>query len=122
MEKEFFEIVDTDHAAHYEWGDKCDGWHFVKTDSLSVIKEKMPPGTKETLHYHNKAQQFFYILNGIATFEINGFVCNIEQNKGICIKPGMKHRISNNNNTDLDFIVVSEPKSHGDRVNIDENK
>jgi len=122
MEKELFEIVDTVNAEHYEWGDKCDGWHFVKTDSLSVIRETMPHRTKEALHYHDKAQQFFYILSGIATFEINGLVYNVGQNKGICIKPRIKHRISNNSKTDLEFIVVSEPKSHGDRVNIDENK
>ena len=122
MENELFEIVDTVNSEHYKWGDKCDGWHFVKSDSLSVIKETMPPTTKEALHYHDKAQQFFYILSGIATFEINGLVYNVGQNRGICIKPGIKHRISNNSDTDLEFIVVSEPKSHGDRVNIDENK
>jgi hypothetical protein len=37
MEKEIFKVVDTANAEHYEWGDKCDGWHFVKTDSLSII-------------------------------------------------------------------------------------
>lgn len=122
MEKELLGIVDIANAEHYEWGDKCDGWHFVKTDSLSVIKETMPPTTKEALHYHDKSQQFFYILSGIATFEINGLVYNVGQNRGISIRPGIKHRILNNSDSDLEFIVVSEPKSHGDRVNIDENK
>ncbi len=122
MKKELIEIVDTKNAEHYEWGDKCDGWHFVKTDSLSVIRETMPPGTKEVHHYHEKAQQFFYILSGTATFEINGLVYSVEQNKGILIKPKMKHRIWNNSNSDLEFIVVSEPKSHGDRIIMDDSK
>jgi mannose-6-phosphate isomerase-like protein (cupin superfamily) len=122
MKKELFRIVDTANAEHYEWGEKCDGWHFVKTDSLSVIRETMPSMTKEMLHYHDKAKQFFYILSGIATFEINGLIYNVGQNRGIWIKPRIKHRISNNSDTDLEFLVISEPKSHGDRVNIDENK
>jgi mannose-6-phosphate isomerase-like protein (cupin superfamily) len=122
MEKELFKVVDTANAEHYEWGDKCDGWHFVKTDSLSIIKETMPSMTKEKLHYHERAQQFFYILSGVATFEINELRFTVGQNNGIHIKPGFKHMISNNAKSDLEFLVISEPKSHGDRINIDEIK
>lgn len=82
----------------------------------------MPPSTKEILHYHDKAQQFFYIISGNATFEIDGLFYDVGKNKGICIKPGIKHRILNNSNIDLEFIVVSEPKSYGDRVNLDVSK
>jgi mannose-6-phosphate isomerase-like protein (cupin superfamily) len=121
MEKESMKIVDTFTADHYNWGSNCDGWHFVKSDSLSVIKERMPALTKEKLHYHRKAQQFFYILSGVATFEIDGLFYEVEQNKGISIKPGIVHGVSNNRDSDLEFIVVSEPESHGDRVNISNN-
>lgn len=120
MENKHLGVVDINHAEHYKWGDNCDGWHFVKSDCLSVIKERMPRMAKERLHYHEKAQQFFYILSGVATFEVNGKIIHVNQNQGISIKPGNKHRISNNGDSDLEFIVISEPKSHGDRVNIDE--
>jgi hypothetical protein len=39
--------------------------------SLSVKQERMPAGTSEALHYHEHAQQFFFILKGTATFEID---------------------------------------------------
>ena len=118
MEKELVKIVDTSNTEHYQWGEGCDGWHLVKTDSLSVIREKMPPLTKEVLHYHAKSQQFFYILSGMATFEMDGKEFHIGPNKGIHIKPNTKHSVSNNGETDLEFIVVSKPKSHGDRYNL----
>lgn len=112
-------IVDTTNAEHYNWGNNCDGWHFVKSDDLSVIRETMPAAAAEKLHYHKNAQQFFYILSGMATFEIDGTVYSVTAGKGISIKPGARHRISNNFNSDLEFLVVSEPKSHGDRVDIE---
>lgn len=114
------EIVDITNAEHYTWGDNCDGWHLVKSGNLSVIRETMPPMTKEKLHYHARAQQFFYIIAGMATFEINGTVFNVSQSQGIRVEPGARHRISNNTGSALEFIVISEPKSHGDRVNIDD--
>ena len=112
-------ILSTDNAEHYTWGQNCDGWHLLKSDTLSVIQERMPPNTGEQLHYHHKAQQLFYILSGIATFEVDGVVETAGANHSIHIKPNTKHCIFNNGDVDLCFLVISEPKSHGDRVNLD---
>ena len=115
---ELMKTIDTSNSEQYSWGDNCIGWHFIKSDNLSIIRESMPPMTMEKLHYHEKAQQFFYILSGLATFEINGSIYYVKDNKGILIQPGARHRILNNADTPLEFLVVSEPKSHGDRIEI----
>lgn len=107
-----------ENAEHYIWGDNCDGWHLLKADSLSVIQERMPKGTLESLHFHEKSQQFFYILKGVATFELEGEFFDVNANQGFHIQPNQKHRISNNTENDLEFLVISEPKSHGDRINL----
>ena len=102
---------------HYTWGDNCDGWVFVNTDELSVKQERMPQQTVETLHYHEKAQQFFFILKGIATFEVEGKLFTVKANEGFYIYPGTKHRIVNNSNEDLEFILSSQPSTNKDRFN-----
>ena len=79
----------------------------------------MPPGTEEALHFHHKSQQFFYILTGTATFEIEGATIKVDANEGIHIKPNQQHKIKNDSNADLHFLVISEPMAHGDRINID---
>ena len=112
-------VTSTDNAEHYIWGDGCDGWHLLKSGSLSVIQERMPSETREQLHYHHKAQQVFYILSGAATFEVDGEVIEVKANQSLHIKPGTKHRIMNKSSEDLHFLVISEPKAHGDRVNLD---
>jgi hypothetical protein len=53
--------VDAATAEHYVWGNGCDGWHLLKTEGLSVIKERVPPGESERAHLHTKARQFFFI-------------------------------------------------------------
>src|ERR1700749_2717888 len=110
-------ITSIHNAEHYTWGSQCDGWHLLKSDTLSVIQERMPPGTCEQLHYHERAQQVFFILSGTATFEVEGEGKTVSANQSVHIKPGVKHRILNNSYEDLHFLVISEPKSHGDRVN-----
>jgi len=111
-------ITSTDNAEHYTWGTNCDGWPLLRSDSLSVIEERMPPGTSEQLHYHERAQQVFYILSGTATFEVEGELKTVNARQSIHIKPNTKHRIFNSEDVDLHFLVISEPKSQGDRVNL----
>jgi mannose-6-phosphate isomerase-like protein (cupin superfamily) len=105
-------------ARHYNWGGDCDGWHLVDTDSLSVIEERIPPGGGEASHYHERAQQLFYILDGVATFETDGVSATVRPGEGYHVLPGKRHRIRNEGMEDLRFLVISQPRSHGDRVNV----
>ncbi len=102
---------------HYQWGSDCDGWNLVDEDSLSVKQELMSPGTKEVKHYHQLAQQFFYILQGKATFEIEDSIIEINKGEGLHIEPGKKHRILNETGEDLEFILCSQPSTNNDRIN-----
>lgn len=106
----------TDSAEHYCWGDGCDGWHLVNTPALSVIQERMPPGTAEQYHYHERAQQFFYVLSGEATFEVAGQRLTVAAGAGLHVPAGAPHRILNLGANDLHFTVTSQPHAHGDRV------
>ncbi len=108
--------IDRESAEHYGWGDQCDGWHLLKSDGLSIIEERMPPGTAEVCHYHERAEQFFYVIDGEASMELAEGRMVLAAGQGIRVKAGMPHRISNRSDTDLRFIVVSSPMSHGDRV------
>ena len=104
---------------HYKWGSDCDGWNLVEEDSLSVKQELMPGGTKEVKHYHQTAQQFFYILKGKATFEIEDSTIAINQGEVLHIEAGKKHRIINEGQQDLDFFLCSQPSTKNDRINCD---
>jgi mannose-6-phosphate isomerase-like protein (cupin superfamily) len=103
-------------AEHYTWGDSCDGWHLVKDKKLSVIEEQMPAGTSEVLHYHGRAQQFFFVLSGETVVEVEGCEIRLAAGEGLGILPGVPHRIRNESKEPVQFLVVSQPPSHGDRV------
>lgn len=111
-------ILSRDNAIHhYTWGNNCDGWVLVDTDTLSVKQERMPAQTAEALHYHQNAQQFFFILKGIATFEVENESYTVYAGQGFHIKPGKQHRILNNTAEDIEFILSSQPSTNNDRFN-----
>ena len=110
-------IVNIENTDHYKWGNDSDGWHLLNSENLSVIEENVPPEEKEERHYHNESQQFFYILSGVAHLEISGKVFEIHAGSGIHVPAKEPHQLINNGEVNLRFLVISQPKSHGDRVN-----
>lgn len=108
--------ISIDKAEHYNWGGNCDGWHLAKNEILSVIQERVPPGSSETSHFHEISRQFFYILEGEGTIEFKGEAVKLLKNEGIEIPPGTAHKFRNNSAEDVTFLVISSPHSHGDRT------
>jgi len=103
-------------AAHYTWGAGCDGWHLLRTSELSVIQERMPPSTEETNHHHTRARQFFFVPRGELQVEVAGVPHLLGPFTGLEIPPGVPHQPRNVGQVAAEFLVVSQPPSHGDRV------
>jgi mannose-6-phosphate isomerase-like protein (cupin superfamily) len=107
-------------AEHYKWGGPqgtaCDGWHLVKTPELSVIEELMPPGTSEARHSHVHARQFFYVLEGELTMEVEHHDFVLQAGEGLEVSPGQRHQAMNRSTKSVRMLVTSHPPSHGDRT------
>ena len=111
--------INMNNAEHYTWGDACDGWRLVNSPELSIIEERMPPHTAERLHFHHKADQFFYVLSGEAQMEIDNQLVTIAARNGIFIEHGRTHKIHNNSDQDVMFLVISRPTTRGDRQELE---
>jgi Uncharacterized conserved protein, contains double-stranded beta-helix domain len=75
----------------------------------------MPAGTSEVRHWHARARQFFYVLSGTLTMEVEGVRHRLAARTGIELSPGTAHQALNEDAADVEFLVVSMPPSHGDR-------
>lgn len=108
------------NAEHYQWGGPqgtdCDGWHLVRTPELSVIEERMPASSEEVRHAHRRARQFFYLLAGELTMEVEGREHTLLCGDGLEVAPGWWHQAMNRSGEEVRFVVVSQPPSHGDRI------
>ncbi len=109
--------VSTQTAEYYTWGEHCDGWHLLKCSELSVIQEQMPPQTSEVTHSHTRSRQFFYVISGTLSILCDGKLHKLTAEHGLQIDPTIVHRVFNDSNIDVRFIVISSPPSHQDRIN-----
>jgi mannose-6-phosphate isomerase-like protein (cupin superfamily) len=113
--------ISTANAEHYTWPsvirpNLCDGWHLHRSDALSVIEERMPSGTAEQRHMHQRATQFFYVLAGELTIELDGEEHCLAPCTGLSVPAQAPHQVFNHGSEDARFLVISQPPSRGDRI------
>lgn len=109
-------MISRNNAEHYIWGENCDGWRLIDEEDRSIIHECMPAGTSEIRHHHKKATQFFFILSGIMSIELNGIMYELKKYDGIEVKSLIPHQVFNTSDKDLEFLVVSQPNTRNDRI------
>ncbi|MFC3831565.1 MULTISPECIES: cupin domain-containing protein [Deinococcus] len=105
-------------SPHYIWADVCDGWKLVDTPGLNVIQERMPTGTQEVRHQHSRVRQFFYVLRGELTLDVDGAAQVIPAGSGLEVQPGQVHQARNESGADVEFLVISDGISRDDRVEV----
>lgn len=108
-------IVSTANAPHYTWASICDGWRLASAPTLSVIQERMPPGTAEERHRHSRVRQFFFVLGGVLTLEVEGTAHRLGPRQGLEVAPGQVHQARNEGEGDAEFLVISDGVSREDR-------
>ena len=107
-------------AQHFNWGDSCEGWWLKDSGNFVVVEEKMPPGTSEVMHYHEKTEQFFYVLEGRLKMECNQEIYDLKPYEGITVKARSVHRVFNSSTQEVRFLVISSQNSRDDRVDVEE--
>jgi mannose-6-phosphate isomerase-like protein (cupin superfamily) len=108
-------VVTRASAEHYVWGDAADGYRRLNHADLSVVEERMPPGSREVRHRHGRARQLFFVLDGALQVECDGVVHALERGASLEVPPGVAHAVHNASPADAWFLVISSPTSAGDR-------
>lgn len=102
-------------APHYTWGRRCEGWRLVDREDLSVIEERVPPGSYEEWHVHDRARQLLYVLSGQAEMRTAVGVAQLGPGVGFEVPPGVAHQFANVGESDVVFLVTNTPATRGDR-------
>lgn len=108
-------VISTLTAPHSTWASICDGWHLTSAPTLSVIQERMPPGTAEERHRHSRVRQLFFVLGGVLTPEVEGETHRLTARQGLEVAPGQVHQARNDSEGDAEFLVISDGISREDR-------
>ena len=104
-------VVDTNspEVEHYQWAAGCEAWVLMDTPSVTIKEERMAPGTREQLHLHKNAAQFFYIPEGKAVFYLEGKAHHLRASQGLQVSAISSHNIANESNDPVRILVTTTP-------------
>lgn len=111
-------VVSAATATRRAWGDGCAAWPLVDTPALLVVEERMPPGTAEIPHRHERATQTFYVLRGTLTMDVAGVAHPVSARQCVTVPAGVAHQARNDGDGPVDFLVIASPPTTGDRVDL----
>ncbi|MCB1226629.1 MAG: cupin domain-containing protein [Verrucomicrobiales bacterium] len=60
----------------------------------SLAEATLPPGTATQRHYHQRSEEFYFILEGTGTMEIDGETRPVSPGDAILIPPGTWHQLT----------------------------
>ena len=69
----------------------------------------IPPGCSSIHHYHNEAEETYYILSGRARLIVNDKEYILTSEDAVLIMPPEKHQIFSIGDENLEFIAVCAP-------------
>ena len=78
----------------------------------------MPAHTSEERHYHQRSRQFFFVLSGTATLEVNDEEITLGPQEGVEVPPLTPHQMFNKSEEAIEYMVISQPTTRGDRVSV----
>jgi mannose-6-phosphate isomerase-like protein (cupin superfamily) len=83
----------------------------------SLAEARVAPGATTTPHFHPKAEEIYYILEGTGQMRLGDETQTVGPGDAIAIPPGQVHSITNTGRTTLKFLCCCAPGyEHGDTV------
>lgn len=86
----------------YWFGDK--NFTHENTLKMSIVS----PGKSTHAPHRHPEEEFFYILEGRATFYLDGKTVEVGPNTSLYCPPNSEHGISNAGQTDLKYLVIKK--------------
>lgn len=81
----------------------------------SLAQATVPSGSATQRHYHQRSEEFYYILSGRGSMEIDGEIREVGPGDAILIPPGAWHQITAGVAAPLVFLCCCAPAySHED--------
>jgi mannose-6-phosphate isomerase-like protein (cupin superfamily) len=86
----------------------------------SLAEARLPPGGATQPHYHPRAEEIYYLLEGRGRMQLEGEVREVGPGDAIAIPPGQRHQITNIGEGTLCFLCCCAPAyEHDDTIMVE---
>jgi len=82
----------------------------TKTENLGARLWCLPPNRASTLHKHIRAEEFYFVLEGVGRIRVGDETLTVPKHGGLLVGPDQLSQVFNDTETDVLWLIVGAPE------------
>src|SRR5215471_19580797 len=83
----------------------------TKSEILGARLWRLPPKSANTLHKHARAEEFYFVVEGVGRMRIENQTITVPQYGGVLVGPSKLRQVFNDQETDVLWLIVGAPEA-----------
>jgi mannose-6-phosphate isomerase-like protein (cupin superfamily) len=82
----------------------------TKSKNLGARLWRLPPNSANTLHKHIRAEEFYFVLEGVGRIRIGDETLTVSKHGGVLVGPDQLRQVFNDTEDDVLWLIVGAPE------------
>ena len=82
----------------------------TKSEILGARLWRFPPKSANTLHKHVRAEEFYFVLEGVGRIRVGDETLTVPVHGGVLVGPQMMRQVFNDTDADALWLIVGAPE------------
>jgi len=82
----------------------------TRSENLSARLWRLPPKSANTLHRHVRAEEFYFVLEGVGRLRVGDNTLTVPKHGGALVGPGQLRQVFNDTESDVLWLIVGAPE------------
>ena len=80
------------------------------SQNLGARLWRFPPSSANTLHKHIRAEEFYFVLEGVGRMRVSDETLTVPRYGGVLVGPGQLRQVFNDTEADVLWLIVGAPE------------
>lgn len=83
----------------------------TKSEILGARFWRFPPNSANTLHKHHRAEEFYFVVEGVGRIRIGDQTLTVPKYGGVLVGPGHLRQVFNDSETEVLWLIIGAPEN-----------
>src|SRR6266851_3001793 len=83
----------------------------TESEILGARLWRLPPNSANTLHKHVRAEEFYFVVEGVGRIRVDGETLTVPKHGGVLVGPRQLRQVFNDTETDVLWLIVGAPEA-----------
>jgi mannose-6-phosphate isomerase-like protein (cupin superfamily) len=88
----------------------ADFFERTKSENLGARLWRLPPKSANTLHKHIRAEEFYFVLEGVGRMRVGDETLTVPKYGGVLVGPDQLRQVFNDTDSDVLWLIVAGPE------------